>query len=79
MLMYIKLSFLFFVLKIFNIHFMGGDPSSIWFNTAIKRKRSLNIQTRTVLSIHDSVNEYCLKLLPEIYELICLGHVGVLS
>jgi hypothetical protein len=46
---------------------------------SFKKGVPLNIQTRTVLSIHDPVNEYGLKLFPEIYELICLGHVGVLS
>jgi hypothetical protein len=38
----------------------------------------LNIQTKTGLSIHDPVKENYLKLLLLIYEIICLGNVGVL-
>jgi hypothetical protein len=76
-----QLSFLFSIAlsgRFKGSHFVGSDSSPIWVNDVILKGVPLNIQTNTVLSIHDPVKGYYLKLLLAIYEIIYLGKVGVL-
>jgi hypothetical protein len=40
---------------------------AIWFTVAILKGVPLNIQTKTVVTIHDPVTGYCLKWLLVIY------------
>jgi hypothetical protein len=57
---------------------MGGDPSNYPVCCHYFKGIPLNIQTKTVVTIHDPVKGYCLKWLLVIYEIICLGNVRVL-
>jgi hypothetical protein len=58
---------------------VGSDPSNYLVYCHYFKGVPLNIETKTILSIHDPVKGYCLKLLLVIYEIIFLGNVGVLS
>jgi hypothetical protein len=51
---------------------------AIWFAAANLKGVPLNVQTKTVVTIHDPVTGYYLKLLLAIYEIICLDNLGVL-
>jgi hypothetical protein len=59
-------------------HFVGSDPSNYLVCCHYFKGVPLNIQTKTVLSIYDPEKGYYLKLSLVIYEIICLGDVGVL-
>jgi hypothetical protein len=69
----IKLSSLFFVLNSFIqatlriVILWEVILQTIWFAATILKGIPLNVQTKTVLSIHDPVKGYCLQWLLVIY------------
>ena len=59
-------------------HFVGSDPSNYSFCYHYFKGIPSNVKTKTVVTIHDPVTGYYLKLLHAIYEIIFLDNLGVL-